>query len=62
MASKGLAEGVCPKCNGASVRKEEAVLHGESGVWSFKSIEVITFICDKCGFMELYYKGKSIWK
>ena len=60
--SEGLAEGKCPKCGGSNVKKEEMVLHGESGVWSFKSTEVIAFICNKCGFMELYYKGKSIWK
>lgn len=62
VAQEGLAEGKCPKCGGASARREEAVLQGESGQWSVKSNEVVIFICNKCGFMEFYHKGKSMWK
>lgn len=62
MGVRGLAEGVCPKCESTVISREEAVLQGPSGLWSLKSNEVITFICGKCGLMEFYYKGKSLWK
>jgi len=62
MGAKGLAEGVCPKCDSTVVTREEAVLNGPSGFWSIKNSDVVTFICGKCGYMELYYRGKSLWK
>jgi len=59
---KGLAGRKCQKCGSTIMLREEAVLQGPAGVWSHKSKKVITLICNDCGFMELYYKGKSIWK
>lgn len=62
LATKGLADGTCPRCDGTVISREEGVIGGPSGLWSIKSTEVITFVCGKCGFMEFYYKGKSLWK
>jgi predicted nucleic-acid-binding Zn-ribbon protein len=42
--------------------REEAVLQEPSGVWSLKNNMVVTFICGKCGFMELYHRGKTMHK
>jgi len=42
--------------------KGRGVILGASGIWSLKSHEVVMFVCGKCGFMELYHKGKSMWK
>ena len=60
---KGLVDGKCPKCDSSVVTREECVLGGPSGsLLSLKNVVVYAFICGKCGFMELYYKDKSIWK
>ena len=63
MAEKGLADGKCIKCDSTVISREDCVIGGPSGsIWSLKNVEVVTFVCQKCGFMEFYYKGKSFWK
>lgn len=62
MAQRGLADGQCPRCDSTVVTREECVIQGPSGVWSIKNVEVVTFVCGRCGLMEFFYKGKSIWK
>ena len=63
---KWLSGGVCPRCGGKDIQKEEAVLQGPLGVWSTKNNAVLTFICGTCGLMEMYFKEKyggwaSLW-
>ncbi len=62
LPTKGLADGVCPRCDSTVVTREEGVLGGPSGIWSVKDVEVNIFICGRCGLMEFFYRGKSLWK
>jgi len=51
----------CPKCRGKMIRKLIEVETSDTGVpyWRVPGAEPVTYICSKCGYIELYDKGKT---
>ncbi|NWG11481.1 hypothetical protein HXY33_07050 [Candidatus Bathyarchaeota archaeon] len=54
----------CPKCRGKMIRKLIEVETSETGVlyWRVPGAEPVVYICNKCGYMEFYDKGKTTEK
>jgi predicted nucleic-acid-binding Zn-ribbon protein len=49
----------CPKCGGEDYKLEELMMTGRHGV-AGRGYRFNTFICQKCGFSELYFKETSL--
>jgi predicted nucleic-acid-binding Zn-ribbon protein len=50
----------CPKCRGKMIRKTIEVETSETGVpyWRIPGIDLVAYICNKCGYAEIYDKEK----
>jgi len=54
----------CSKCRAKMVRKLLVVETSETGVpyWGIYGAEPVAYVCNKCGFIELYDEGKMTRK
>jgi predicted nucleic-acid-binding Zn-ribbon protein len=50
----------CPKCQGEKWKQEELCMYGRHGVMG-KGWRFWVFICQECGYSELYHKDTSVW-
>jgi predicted nucleic-acid-binding Zn-ribbon protein len=50
----------CPKCRGKMIRRSIEVETSETGVpyWRMPGAEPVAYVCNKCGYVELYDKGR----
>jgi predicted nucleic-acid-binding Zn-ribbon protein len=54
-----VGEWKCPKCGSEDYRLEELMMTGRHGVIG-RGYRFNVFICQKCGYSELYYREKTI--
>ncbi|USS41797.1 zinc ribbon domain-containing protein [Thermococcus aggregans] len=48
----------CPLCGGTSFKVEEGKLDSK---WGFTAHKVKIVICETCGYVMMFYKGRTIW-
>ena len=50
----------CPKCRGRMVRSQMEIETSDTGVpsWRIPGVELAAYVCRKCGYIELYGKGR----
>ncbi len=48
----------CPICGGTTFRKEEGKIDSK---WGFTAHKVLVFICNECGYILQFYKGRTIF-
>ncbi|NJE84837.1 hypothetical protein E3E23_03170 [Thermococcus sp. CX2] len=48
----------CPLCGGTDFRVEEGKLDSK---WGLTAHKVKIVICRNCGYVMMFYKGRTIW-
>ncbi|NJD76378.1 MAG: hypothetical protein FIB08_04685 [Candidatus Methanoperedens sp.] len=48
----------CPLCKGTQFKKEEGKIDSK---WGFSAHRVDLVICEQCGFVMTFFKGRTIW-
>ena len=51
----------CVKCDSERIKLEELTMGGRHGESLGRVYKFYVYICEECGYSELFYKGKSSW-
>lgn len=51
----------CVKCNSDKMRREELTLGGKHGTSFGRGYRFDVYICEECGYSELFFREKTMW-
>ena len=51
----------CVKCGSDKMRREELTLGGKQGMVTGRGYRFDVYICEECGYSELFFRERTAW-